>query len=210
MAFFEAQFPVNVSYGAHGGSGWSTRLLSNEGAFETRAAMWARARGRWTVGHALRKPAEWHTLLSFHRLALGRTHGFRFQDWSDYTQETAPGSGVQAGFLFPNDQGHLQLMKVYTQADINTQLYTYYRRIYKPQPGTITITDNCGYVRTGWALDYTTGVVSGGDAKFADLWHGKFDTPVRFDTDTAQVSIDFPDGASWSGVPLVELFQTDS
>lgn len=230
--FMECQFPKNVGYGAIGGSGWSTRLVRSDAGFEYRQQLWTytindgtpaqqtfgRPRGSWTVGHNLKYPAEWALLINFHRVAQGRLNGFRFQDYSDYTDETAPQSGVNAGVIAYNTLGVKQLYKAYSFNDDFGNTYTVLRPIYKPQPGTIVIYCEDGSVRSPITVDYATGVVTG-QTVFGDYWKGQFDVPVRFDVDQYDISVDFPasapgstqpGGAGWRGIPLIELQMQDS
>jgi uncharacterized protein (TIGR02217 family) len=191
--FIEARFPINISYGAIGGCGWSTRIVTSDGGFEYRQALWELTRGRWNVGHELRSPAEWAELIAFPRLARRRLYGFRFQEWTAY--QLPAGQGV----LITNSQGQVQLTKPYLTADpVNGTIVTSYRSIQKPQPGTVT------FDPPGPTVDYATGVVSDGTVG-ATTWGGNFDVPVRFDTDLPELSYDLPDGVGWRGIPVVEI-----
>lgn len=206
--FLEAQFPNNLSYGASGGFGWLTKVVVTNTGQEYRFQNWAQPLGRWTVGHNLRTPAQWGALMAFHRLVQGKTIGFRFQDWTDYTQEWGPGTGVNSGIIALNSSSTLQLFKNYSLTDeISFAVYTQTRPIVKPQPGTIIVTAPGGSpVRTGWTLDYTTGAfTTAGTIVNGDVWTGQFDVPVRFDTDVAMISVDKPTGAGWRTIPIVEL-----
>jgi|ERR1035437_3389999 uncharacterized protein (TIGR02217 family) len=205
--FMECRFPINISYGARGGAGWCTRVEANDGGYELRSPRFAEMsggealvlplqRGRWMVAHQLRNPAEWATLIAFHRLARGRLHGFRFQDWSDFQDEGA-------GVLVTNAVGYPQLAKQYSFPDYITGLPVFVNRIiYKPQPGSVVFSDAS-------ALDYTTGVVTGGTVG-TTTWTGKFDVPVRFDVDHCELHYRDFNIVDWPGVPIAELHIKDS
>lgn len=111
MAFYEIQMPQDLSLGAVGGGGWSTRVVTTDAGFEYRQQLWDRTRGHWHVGKNLQTPTQWANLIAFHRICLGRTNGFRFRDWSDYQD-----GGV--GTVIYNSNGHLQLAKSYSFIDI--------------------------------------------------------------------------------------------
>jgi uncharacterized protein (TIGR02217 family) len=212
--FMECQFPLNISYGATGGAGWSTRIEPNEGGFEMRSPRFQETssaqalvlplqRGRWMVAHQLRTPAEWAALIAFHRLAQGRLNGFRFQDWSDF-QATA-GQGV----LVINAAGHAQLAKQYQMTDyITGQPATVNRIIYKPQPAS---GDYAGVVfdPAGPSVNYTNGVVTGGAAGVT-TWTGQFDLPVRFDADHCELHYRDYNIVDWPGIAIVEIPIQDS
>jgi uncharacterized protein (TIGR02217 family) len=193
MAFLEIRFPTNVSLGAVGGQGWSTRVVTTDAGFEYRQQLWDRTRGHWHVGHNLRSPTEWAALVAFHRLAQGKTNGFRFQDWSDYTDG---GNGV----VVANPNGTLQLAKTYTATNVVTlATITNTRLISKPQPGTIT------FFGGSPTLDYTTGALTAGGSTGV-TWTGQFDIPARFDIDDPEISMDLPlTGAGWRGIPIIEI-----
>lgn len=203
--FIEILFPTNVSLGAIGGTGWSTRVVVTDGGTEYRQQLWGYSRGKWTVGHNLRTPTEWSQLIAFHRLALGKTYGFRFQDWSDYQDG---GNGV----ISQNAAGIWQLTKLYSQTDLFGATYNNYRLISKPVPGSVAFSLNGVSHVLGGSLDYTTGQITfgGGDPTPGPseiyTWTGQFHVPCRFDTDAPEISMDLPlTGAGWKGIPVIEL-----
>lgn len=206
MAFYEVQFPQAYSYGAVGGCGWSTRVVVTDAGFEYRNQMWANTRGEWHVGHNLRKPADYAALLAFHRLTQGKTYGFRFRDWTDYTDEAGPLTGTGGGIIRADRNGALRLYKAYSFTDLFSTTFTTYRPIQKPVPGTVVITSRSSYV-----IDYTSGIVTThGSVVANDAWTGQFDVPVRFDVDRPDLSVDLPSGAGWRGIPIVEVRIADS
>jgi uncharacterized protein (TIGR02217 family) len=202
--FMEILFPTNVSLGAIGGTGWSTRVVVTDSGDEYRQQLWGYSRGKWTVGHNLRTPAEIGVLLSFHRLMMGKTYGFRFQDWTDYQDG---GNGV----ISENASSVWQLTKLYSLQDLFGNTFNNYRLISKPVPGSVAFSLNGSPHVLGGTLDYTTGQITFGDDDPAPgpddiyTWTGQFHVPVRFDTDTPEVSQDLPlTGAGWKGIPVIE------
>ena len=125
MAFIESpRFPEDISYGAVGGPGYLTDVTTVNSGYEFRTQVWSQARSVYDVSHSARTAAQHTTLLNFFRAANGRTHGFRFKDWLDYTVTTSNGvlaTGVGTGV--PS----YQLCKKYV-----TGSQTEYRAIYKP------------------------------------------------------------------------------
>jgi uncharacterized protein (TIGR02217 family) len=198
MAFYEIQFPSNFSYGAHGGYGWLTHVVSTQAAYEYRSPQWAMMRGRWNVGHNLRQPTDYQTLMMFFVSMQGRVNAWRFKDWNDFTDW-----GVGTFQTNPNNQ--LQLCKTYTAPSpvTGSSQPTFQRWISKPVPGTLTLPG-------GVTVDYTTGIVTGGS--LGGVWTGQFDVPCRFDTDSLDSQVEQPSGtageavaSTWDNIPVVEI-----
>jgi uncharacterized protein (TIGR02217 family) len=197
MAFLDIVFPENVSYGATGGGGWSTRVVVTDSGREYRQSLWGRTRGRWTVGHNLRGATDWDTLISFHRITQGKTFGFRFKDWTDFQD-------LGRGIMAVNSAGNVQLAKFYQATDIVTSaVYTNVRLISKPRPGTITT--YLSGTPTSTAIDYATGKCTALSSPTNWTWSGSFDVPARFDTDEPELSFDIPTAVGWRGVPIIEI-----
>jgi uncharacterized protein (TIGR02217 family) len=158
MSFIETpRFPVDISYGAVGGPGFSTSIAATQGGFESRNQNWAQSRCKYDVAHGLRNQTDMDTLIAFFRSVKGRAHGFRFKDWSDYTVTAANGkvgTGVGAGVPA------YQLHKLYTSGAL-----TDYRDIRKPVSGSVTAYRNGAAITVGSAagniaIDSTTGTVT--------------------------------------------------
>ncbi len=202
MAFLEILFPTNISLGAIGGPGWSTRVVVTDGGNEYRQGLFGASRGRWTVGHNLRTRVEFGQLLAFHRLAVGKLNGFRFQDWTDYQDSDGNATGIVA----TNASGLVQMAKLYQQTDLFGHTVFGTRLVSKPAPGTINFFLNSSPISLP-TIDFTTGVVTGITPSMDNVytWTGQFHVPVRFDTDAPELSMDLPTAAGWKGIPLIEL-----
>lgn len=144
MAFIESpRFPDDISYGATGGPGYMTDVVTVNSGYEFRSQVWSQARSVYDVSHAARTQAQFNTLLKFFRAAQGRTHGFRFKDWLDYSVTAADGAlGTGLGTGVPS----YQLNKKYT-----TGSQTEYRAIYKPVSGTPIVYRNAVAATAGSA-----------------------------------------------------------
>lgn len=206
-SFRDILFPTNISYGAVGGCGWSTRVVTTDSGREYRQQMWARTRGRWTVGHNLRSATEWDQLITFHRSALGKTYGFRFKDWTDCTDNAR-------GILALNSAGNVQLAKYYRVTDIITSTnIDSTRLISKPRPAGTYTDGTIAAVQfflsgspVSLTLDYATGKVTGTGGVVSNYtWTGSFDIPCRFDTDEPEFSFDIPTAVGWRGITVMEV-----
>ena len=96
-----------------------------------------------------------------------------------------------------------QLAKRYTSGP-----QTWVRTIAKPVTGTVRVALGMVEQMSGWTLDTTTGVITfttapaGGVIIRAGF---EFDVPVRFDSDTLDVTLDFERLGSITSIPLLEI-----
>lgn len=188
MAFIETRFPEDISYGAAGGPGFQTDVVTVNSGHEQRNAAWQDARGKWDVAHGVRTEAQLATLIAFFRVMKGRANGFRFKDWQDY--DATSGEGLFTTLTATT----FQMVKRYTTASTNHD-----RDITKPVNGTLIITGG-----TGVSVDYATGIVTVSSGT-PTSWTGEFDVPARFDTDQMRTSILAYQLHSWGQIPVVEI-----
>ena len=204
--FDETQLPLRVGFGARGGPGFSTEIVTIDNGFERRNQNWAQARRRYDARTALRSAADAAALLAFFHARAGRARGFRLQDWSDFSSaadnigaavwsDQALGTGTGSATQF-------QLVKIYSSGGVLHQ-----RAIRKPVAGSVRIGVAGAQLLTGWSVDPATGMVTfaaapaNGAAVTAGYW---FDVPVRFDTDILTLTAeDFV--ALRGAIPLVEI-----
>ena len=195
--FHEVQFPPDISYGASGGPGYLTTVVTTVSGHERRNANWVAARGKWNVAHGLKKREQVAALIAFFRARRGRAYGFRFKDWTDYqalAQPLGQGDGETQTF---------QLVKIYNSGgEIEVRIIT------KPIDGTVKIYRNGIEAVSGWELDTTTGLVTFASAPeleeqiTADF---EFDVPVRFDSDQMDITIETYQLGSWGQIPVLEI-----
>jgi uncharacterized protein (TIGR02217 family) len=196
-AFHEVQFPPDISYGAVGGPGWSTSVVTTVSGHERRNANWSQARGRWNVAHGLKRRQQVAELIAFFRARRGRAYGFRFKDWTDFhalAQTLGVGDGTTKSF---------QLVKRYASGG---EVVT--RTITRPVAGTVKVYRDGVLAASGWSVDVTTGMVTfttapaSGVIVTADF---DFDVPARFDTDQMEITIETYQLGSWGQIPVVEI-----
>jgi uncharacterized protein (TIGR02217 family) len=170
---------------------------------EERNGSWADSRRRYDASYGIRKADDLAAVTAFFEARRGRLYGFRWKDWAD-NKSGLPSAGTLATDQ-PIGTGNgattaFQLVKLYTSG---AQSWT--RTITKPVAGTVTLALNGVTQITSWTVNTSTGVVSFAAAPAAGvaITAGfEFDVPVRFDTDTLDVS----SGDSWVlvEVPLGE------
>ena len=206
MAFHDTRFPVNISRGARGGPERRTQIVELSSGDEERNATWSDSRRRYDVAYGIRKADDLAAVVTFFEARGGRLYGFRFKDWSDYksslpsvaTSPTDQSIGTGTGALKT-----FQLVKRYTSG-----AQTWTRTITKPVAGTVLVALNGVNQASGWTVDALTGIVTftvapaNGVAVSAGF---EFDVPVRFDSETMDVTLDFERLGSIDSIPLVEL-----
>jgi uncharacterized protein (TIGR02217 family) len=206
MAFHEVRFPDTISRGARGGPERRTQIVELASGDEERNASWANSRRRYDVSYGIRRADDLAAVVAFFEARNGRLHGFRFRDWSDYK------SGLPSNVPSPLDQPigtgdgtttAFQLVKRYTSG---AQGWT--RTITKPVAGSVRVALAGVEQSSGWSVATTTGLVTfaappgAGVAVTAGF---EFDVPVRFDSDTLDVTLDIERLGSITSIPLVEL-----
>jgi uncharacterized protein (TIGR02217 family) len=206
MAFHEVRFPDDISRGARGGPERRTQIVELASGDEERNASWANSRRRYDVAYGIRRADDLAAVVAFFEARNGRLYGFRFRDWADYKsclpsqQPTPTDQGIGTG-----DGGTtmFQLVKNYASG-----AHTWTRTIGKPEAGSVTVAFDGVEQGSGWSVDTTTGLVTFGSAPTAGavITAGfTFDVPVRFDSDTLDVTLDIERLGSITSIPLLEI-----
>ncbi|PPB79759.1 uncharacterized protein (TIGR02217 family) [Albidovulum inexpectatum] len=205
MAFDEVRFPDAISRGARGGPERRTQVVELASGDEERNASWANSRRRYDVSYGIRHADDLAAVVAFFEARNGRLYGFRFKDWADYKSclpsQTPAATDQQIGTGDGSTKA-FQLVKRYTSGS-----RTWTRVITKPVAGTVTVAVD-GATASGWSVDTTTGVVTftSAPASGAVITAGfEFDVPVRFDTDTLDLTLDIERLGSIPSIPLVEV-----
>jgi uncharacterized protein (TIGR02217 family) len=208
MSFHEVRFPDAIGRGARGGPERRTQVVELASGEEERNASWANSRRRYDVSYGIRRADDLAAVVAFFEARGGRLHGFRFRDWADYrsclpSQVPAPtdqnlgtGDGVTTAF---------QVVKRYASG-----AQTWVRAITRPVAGTVRIALDGGELaaEAGWSVDLTTGIVTFAAAPgpgVAVAAGFEFDVPVRFDSDTLDVTLDVERLGSITSIPLLEI-----
>ena len=207
MAFHEVSLPARLAFGSTGGVERRTEIVTLGSGFERRSTPWAQGRRRYLIGANLRSLDDMAALTAFFEARRGRLYGFRFRDFAD-CKSCAPGAVVG-----PLDQGlgegdgertAFPLVKRYGEGDDALA-----RRIAKPVEGTVRIAvDGDELAAASFAVDFATGVATldAAPATTALVTAGfAFDTPVRFDADRIEVTLESFDAGRMAAVPLIEV-----
>ncbi len=206
MAFHEVRFPDDISRGARGGPERRTQIVELASGDVERNASWANSRRRYDVAYGIRRADDLAVVVAFFEARNGRLYGFRFKDWADWKsclpsqtpdttdQPIGTGDGTTTAF---------QLVKRYASGS-----QTWTRTITKPVASTVKVAIDGTEQTSGWSVDTTTGIVSftTAPAAGAAITAGfEFDVPVRFDTDTLDVTLDIERLGSITSIPLLEI-----
>lgn len=203
MAFHEVTLPARLAFGSTGGVERRTEIVTLGSGFERRSTPWAMGRRRYLIGANLRSLDDMAALTEFFEARRGRLYGFRFRDFADWRSgageptDQALGEGDGARTTF-------QLVKAYGEG-----AHGIGRRIAKPVEGTVRIAVGGDELEAGgFVVDVTTGIVTlaaappDGAAVTAGF---EFETPVRFDADRIEVTLDSFDAGRMAAVPLIEI-----
>ncbi len=206
MAFHEVRFPDDISRGARGGPERRTQIVELASGDEERNASWANSRRRYDAAYGIRRADDLAAVVAFFEARNGRLHGFRWKDWADWKSCLPSGTPAATDQTIGTGDGattDFQLVKVYSSG---SQSWT--RTITKPVDGTVMVAIDGTEATSGWSVDTTTGIVSFtiAPASGVVITAGfEFDVPVRFDTDTLDVTLDVERLGSITSIPLIEV-----
>ena len=199
-SFHEVRFPVRLAFGSGSGIERKTEIVSLASGYERRISPWALGRRRYLIGAGVRSLVDAAELLGFFEAREGRLYGFRFKDFADFKScalNVGPAATDQAIGTGDGVTTTFQLAKVYGSV---------MRDIAKPVSGTVRVAVDGAEV--GFTADETTGVVTLAEAPGAGavVTAGfEFDTPVRFDSERIDVTLEGVDAGRLTAVSLIEI-----
>ena len=203
MAFHEVSLPARLAFGSTGGVERRTEVVTLGSGFERRSTPWAQGRRRYLIGANLRSLDDMATLTAFFEARRGRLYGFRFRDFADF-KSCAPGAGVAA-----TDQTLGTGDGVATVFPLGKTYGDQTREITKPVAGSVRVAvDGVEQGGAGFTVEAATGRVTltvppaPGAAVTAGF---VFDTPVRFDADRIEVTLESFGAGRMAAVPLIEI-----
>lgn len=203
MAFHEVRLPARLAFGSTGGVERRTEVVTLGSGHERRSSPWAMGRRRYLIGANLRSLADMAELTAFFEARRGRLYGFRFRDFADFAS-CAPG-GTQAATdqrIGAGDGTRRTFALTKTYGGVS-------RPITKPVAGSVSVAVGGAVLGGGaFSVEAATGVVTltSAPASGAVVTAGfLFDTPVRFDADRLEVTLESFDAGRMAAVPLIEV-----
>ncbi|MGI9393923.1 MAG: phage distal tail protein, Rcc01695 family [Boseongicola sp.] len=208
MAFHEVRFPANLSFGSTGGPERRTEIVALANGFEERNSPWAHSRRRYDAGLGMRSLEDVESLIAFFEARRGQLNGFRWKDWADYRSGgvlNEPEFDNQVIGVGDGSKTTFQLLKTYRSGE---QSYT--RPIKKPVLGTVSagLQGDAQIEGIHFTVDTSTGtlIFSVAPEPDATVTAGyEFDVPVRFDTESIQVSVASFKAGEIPNVPVIEV-----
>ena len=206
MAFHEVRFPDNISRGARGGPERRTQIVELASGDEERNASWANSRRRYDVAYGIRRADDLAAVVAFFEARNARVHGFRYKDWADYKSSLPSQTITATDEQIGTGTGSLQTFQLAKHYISGAQSWT--RTTAKPVAGMVRIALGMVEQMSGWTVDTSTGAVTftTAPANGVIVRAGfEFDVPVRFDSDTLDVTLDFERLGSITSIPLLEI-----
>ena len=201
MSFHEVRLPARLAFGSTGGVERRTEVVTLTSGFERRATPWAHGRRRYLIGAGVRSLDDAAVLIAFFEARRGRLYGFRFKDFADFK------SGLPSAAISPLDQ----TLGVGAGDRVSFPLIKRYgdfeRPIRKPVEGSVRVAVD-GVETGAVTVDAAIGVVTfaAPPADGAVVTAGfAFDTPVRFDTDRIDVTLEGFEAGRVVAAPLIEI-----
>lgn len=202
-AFDEVRLPTRLAFGSTGGVERRTEVVTLGSGHERRSTPWAHGRRRYLIGAGLRSLDDMAELTAFFEARRGRLRGFRFRDFADF-KSCAPGRAIAATdqVLGEGDGGRRRFQLVKAYGDLR-------RDIRKPVAGSVRLAvDGDELASADFAVDAVSGEVELTTAPTpgAVVMAGfEFDTPVRFDADRIEITLETFGAGRMVAVPLIEV-----
>jgi uncharacterized protein (TIGR02217 family) len=214
-AFDEVRLPPNISAGAQGGPGFNTTVLTLDSGAEHRNINWSRERPVYDISTGIKTIDDFVAYQKFFYARRGRAIGFRFKDWSDYRLpfwKKTPGDIDPIPVLFITN-GTISQFQIYKTYQDDPGIGTpFQRKIVKIVAGTVNLFNNATPMVTpaDFIIDINNGIVTISNEIRATTGREisgfmEFDVPVRFDTDTQNMSVDGNELMKWDGIPVIGL-----
>lgn len=203
MAFHEVSLPARLAFGSTGGVERRTEVVTLGSGFERRSTPWAQGRRRYLIGANLRSLDDMATLTAFFEARRGRLYGFRLRDFADF-KSCAPGGTVTA-----TDQVIGTGDGAATVFPLGKAYGDWIRPIAKPVAGSVRVAvGGVELAGADFVVETTTGrvtlaVVPGPGAMVTAGF--VFDTPVRFDADRIEVTLESFGAGRMVAMPLIEI-----
>lgn len=214
MGFLEDNiFPDDISAGSRGGPTFAVSVVETDSGKRERVLRHSQSQRRYDVAYGVRSQEQLYAIIEHFEVSQGRTQGFRFKDWADYsttgsgtthldTDDAVTATDVVLG-TGDASTTTFQLIKKYTRGATTRN-----RTIEKPVSGSVLVALDGVPQSSGFSVNTTTGVVTftTAPANNVEVTAGfEFDVPVMYDTDLEGMTLTFYGGGDIPSIPLIEL-----
>jgi len=205
--FHDVRFPARLAFGASGGPQRRTDIVALANGSEVRNTAQYHSRRQYNASTSIKTRDDAIEINKFFELRRGQLYAFRFKDMLEYSSANGDNPAMPTDQILGRGDGSrasFQLIKTYSD-----DVQSYERVITKPVSGTVVIAINGQVLEASdFTVDGLTGVVdlNVAPASGAVVTAGfEFDVPVRFDTDTLDISYEDFGALQISDIPLVEV-----
>ena len=201
IGFHEVRFPARLAFGSGSGIERKTEIVALASGYERRISPWAQGRRRYLIGAGVKSLVDAAELLAFFEAREGRLYGFRFKDFADFKSCALNATPSPCDQILGTGDG------IRTQFVLRKTYGAVVRPIAKPVSGTVRVAVG-GTEVTGYSINIDTGVVSfasppaSGQVVRAGF---EFDTPVRFDSERIDLTLESFDTGRVTAVSLIEI-----
>lgn len=203
MSFHEVRFPDKISYGARGGPKRLTQIVTLKSGFEERNQSWQHSRRKYNASMGIRRLKHLEEVMEFWEARRGQLYGFRWKDWADFKSCRISKQIEATDQLIDLGDGTktiFQLVKRYI-----SEGEEYIRPVRKPVAGTLVVAV-AGVVVSNYTIDYSTGLITFNAAPTGNVTAGyEYDVPVRFDSDSLEISYDGFEAGSMPDINIIEI-----
>lgn len=145
--FAEITLDMGYDYGAVGGPGYSTTVVTTAAGREQRNQNWSVARGTWELGERNITEEKKDYLLTFFHGRRGSRQGFRYRDWGNFKVVDEP--------ITPGGSKTQQLIRTFDDGGGDA----YVQQITKPRGSTLSLS-RAGAPYPFHLVDEATGIVT--------------------------------------------------
>jgi len=207
VSFIETpRFPTAISFGSSGGPLFNTSVIILSSGFEQRNANWAEPLRRWDVSAGIKTEADMNILLVYFQAMQGRTHGFRFKDFTDFksvSPELTVAFGDQNIGTGDASKTVFQVTKTYTTGSLS-QVKT----LTKLVSGTVKVGLGVTEQFSGFTIDHDLGTITfttpPGNGIAVTCGY-EYDIPARFDIDNLEISLTAFVARELPAIPVREI-----
>lgn len=207
MAFIETpRFPVDISFGSSGGPIFDTSVIILSSGFEQRNANWSEPLRRWDVSYGIKTEALMNTLLLFFNAMAGRTHGFRFKDFTDFKSVSPEATVGFNDMILGTGDGAKTVYQIIKNYITGSQ--TQIKSIKKTVTGTVRVALDAVEQFSGFTIDNNLGTITFSVAPAGGVVVGagyEYDVPVRFDMDNLEISLTAFEARNLPSIPVREI-----